>query len=63
MPYIGREVDVTPRSFNPQRSSMARPFCLAIPLRPVVGELRSTKLAWTYRHSGMLDSGKEGDAP
>ena len=42
---------------------MARPFCLAIPLRPVVGELRSTKLAWTYRHCGMLDSGKEGDAP
>jgi hypothetical protein len=42
---------------------MARPFCLAAPLRPVVGVSRSTKQAWIYRHSGTLDSGKEGDAP
>ena len=42
---------------------MAKPFYLANPLRPVVRVSTSTRQTWINRHSGTLDSGKEGEAP
>jgi len=42
---------------------MARPFYLASALRAVVRVSRSTTQGWINRHSGVLDSNKEGEAP
>jgi hypothetical protein len=42
---------------------MARRVYRATALRPVVGVSRSAKQAWINRHSGALDSDKEGEAP
>jgi hypothetical protein len=41
---------------------MARPFYLASAPR-VVRVSRSTTQGWINRHSGVLDSNKEGEAP
>jgi hypothetical protein len=54
---------VTIRFFNSLCSSMAAPTYLANPLRAVVRVSISTRQAWINRHSGTLDSGKEGEAP
>ena len=54
---------MTTRFSNAQCSSMARPFYLATALRPVIRVSRSTTQPWINRHSGTLDSGKEGKAP
>jgi hypothetical protein len=42
---------------------MARPFYLASALRGVVCLGRTTTQPWINRHSGALDSNKEGEAP
>jgi hypothetical protein len=57
------EVELTIRFFNSQCSSMARPFHLATALRAEVRVSGSTTQGWINRHSGALDSGKEGEAP
>jgi hypothetical protein len=62
-PYIVCGAEVTIRSFNSQCSSMARPFCLATPLRLVVRVAKSTRQSWINRHGAAVDSGKEGKAP
>ena len=57
------EVELTIRFFKSQCSSMARPFYLATALRAEVRVSRSRTHGWINRHSGALDSGKEGEAP
>jgi len=42
---------------------MARPFYLATALLPAVRVSESTIQPWLNRHSGAVDSGKEGKAP
>jgi hypothetical protein len=60
---LSSEVELTIRFFNSHCSSMARPFYLATALRAEVRVSRSTTQGWINRHSGALDSGKEGEAP
>ena len=62
-PYIVREARVSIQCFNSQCPSMAGPFHLATPLRPVVRVARSTGQPWINRHGATVDSGKEGEAP
>jgi hypothetical protein len=54
---------VTTRIFNSIGSLMARPFYLATALPGVADVSRFAELSVINRHSGALDSGKEGRAP
>ncbi len=51
------------RVSNSTCSSMARPFYLVTPLQAVARLWRCAGEPVVIRHSGALDSGKEGEAP
>jgi hypothetical protein len=60
---LSGEAEVTTRFFNSEYPAMARPFYLATALRAVVRVSKSRAQGWINRHPGVLDSGKEGEAP